>query len=210
MINGPPPRARGGSRALPSRDPEGDFITPPGGDITDPQVAREYSPLLKRIREGKRGADRLEECLTRGIRKARGQWVTPRKKRNTRGARASSPAPDLVLDHGPRVPGGPQSQDRESRNGSGGHPGTGPSAPTGPPVVGTQGQGGAGAIRGKEALASSSAVPPGENGDGLAAPSPSRGGAPGSPARGTKRPALGPAEGDPEGPPPDPGPGGPP
>ena len=94
---------------LPRRDPEGDFIVPAGGDIAASPVSHEYSPLLKRIREGKRGADKLEECLTRGIRKARGQWITPRKRRNRGREQLDSPAPDLVLDQGPsgaRAPSG--------------------------------------------------------------------------------------------------------
>ena len=105
-----PTRRRGGARAgrpggnFPGRDPEGDFQCPPGGDINEPGVRHLYSPLLRHIRERKRGADKLEECLTRGIRKARGQWVTPRKRRNRGQGRPLSPAPDLVLDAEP--PGG--------------------------------------------------------------------------------------------------------
>ena len=75
---------------MPPVDQEGEFILPPGGDL---ESATGFSPVLRHIREGKRGAAGLEASLARGVRKARGQWVTPRKKRNPGRGRADSPAP---------------------------------------------------------------------------------------------------------------------
>ena len=72
---------RSRKREWPALDSDGDVICPEGGDVS--QVVG-ISPYLRYVREGKRGAAKYEEALTRGIRKARGQRVTPRKKRRNR------------------------------------------------------------------------------------------------------------------------------
>ena len=99
-----PPRrgpAQGGAqgqglrkRPWPECDSDGDPIVPPGGDITQ---VNGISPYLQRVREGKRGAAGLEEALTRGIRKSRGQRVTPRKRRRRTGLPGQPPT-DLKHD----------------------------------------------------------------------------------------------------------------
>ena len=124
-------------------------MVPQGGDITGPHASRELSPLLRRIRAGKRGADRLEESLARGIRKAKGQWVTPRKKRKKDRRPVVDQAPDWDLEI-------PQQ----------GSPGQGEA----PSVDAAGGAGNAdgrrdvasGVARGRAALSASSAVPPGD------------------------------------------------
>ena len=108
----PPRRGRGakagGAAQLPPVDDEGDFILPDGVPLEE---APGFSPVLRKIREGKRGAAGLELSLTRGIRKARGQRVTPRKRRRKTGDRAISPAPDLA----PRFDGLPLAAPRGAR-----------------------------------------------------------------------------------------------
>ena len=85
----------------------------------------------------------------------------------------------------------------EGQNWPQGRQKAGSDSPTREPDTGARGQRGAGAILGREALASSSTVPPGEWDAGPDAPSPHGGRVPMGPSRGTKRPA--PAAGDPEG-----------
>ena len=93
-------------RDWPECDSEGDPICPPDGDVSQ---VNGISPYLRRVREGKRGADRLEEALTRGIRKARGQRVTPRKRRK-RGAHLGQPPTDLGSEGFPPLDEGQGSQ----------------------------------------------------------------------------------------------------
>ena len=52
---------------------------------------------MRKVREGKRGAARLEEALARGIRKARGLRVTPRKRRRRERAPVEPPPQPLCL-----------------------------------------------------------------------------------------------------------------
>ena len=62
------------------------------------------SPVLRHVRDGKRGAAAYEESIARGLRKARGQCVTPRKRRKGRGEPPAPPEAASVA-HGPGPPG---------------------------------------------------------------------------------------------------------